>query len=169
MSSEILFLESSTDVLPIYHLIHDIYVYLDAGDRLALSTFNLTPTQFTVLQLIDPEQGERLTNLSRLMMLAKSTITRLIDQLEEVGYVRRDDDPDDRRAQRVVLTSSGRELRQQAGETHHCSLERRFQALGEADRQIFATLLYKLRAGLRLDLEDKEYVNTSNETGSRGR
>jgi DNA-binding MarR family transcriptional regulator len=137
-------------------------VYLDAGDRLTLAGTNLTPTQFTVLQLIDPGQGERLTRLSQLMMLAKSTITRLIDQLEEAGYVQRDDDPDDRRAQRVVLTASGRELRLQTGETHHWSLERRFQVLDEGERQRFASLLYRLREGLRLDLEAKNCTETAN-------
>ena len=47
-----------------YRLIHDVYVLLDFGDRLVLDPFGLTTTQFRLLNLIDPDNGLRLTRLS---------------------------------------------------------------------------------------------------------
>ncbi len=49
-----------------------------------------------------------MTVLGERLMLSKSTITRIVDQLEERSWVRRIPDPVDRRAQDVILTPEER-------------------------------------------------------------
>lgn len=136
-----------------YRLIHDLYVLLDAGDRQVLQPFDLTPSQFTLLTLLDTNNGQRLTTLSDRLLVARSTITRLIDQLETAGLVQRVVDPADRRAQQVVLSSAGAALVNRAGAVHQASLAERFAALMPADQAALVDLLLSLRAGLRAQLQ----------------
>lgn len=135
-----------------YRMFHDIYVLLDDGDRRVLRAFNLSPSQFAVLLLLDSEEGWRLTDLSERLLVDKSTITRIVDRLEGAGLVRREADADDRRVQRVVLTAQGREMRDQARAAHERSIERRMAALDAGEQRQLLALLTRLRDGLRADL-----------------
>ncbi|MGQ9928127.1 MAG: MarR family winged helix-turn-helix transcriptional regulator [Chloroflexaceae bacterium] len=135
-----------------YRMFHDIYVLLDDGDRRVLRTFNLSPSQFAVLLLLDREAGWRLTDLSERLLVDKSTITRIIDRLESAGLVRREADPDDRRVQRVVLTGQGQETRDRARTAHERSIERRMGALDPDEQRQLLALLTRLRDGLQADL-----------------
>jgi DNA-binding MarR family transcriptional regulator len=136
-----------------YRLIHDIYVLLDDGDRRVLSTCNLTTSQYAVLRLLDVNEGRRLTSLSDQLLCARSTITRIVDQLEDLGLVRRIDDPEDRRAQRAVLTLEGTNMLEAARSTHCASVIKRMDSLTEAEQQQLVQLLGKLRSGLRDQLD----------------
>jgi DNA-binding MarR family transcriptional regulator len=146
----------ASDVLSLAHqqhrLIHDIYVLLDDGDRRVLEVTNLTPLEFAVLQRMDHDRGRRLTDVGAELLCVKSTITRLVDRLEEAGLVQRTPDPDDRRAQRVILTPHGDEVRATAIALHDAAVERRMSLLAPAEQEILMDLLTKLRSGLSGDL-----------------
>jgi len=132
-----------------YRMFHDIYILLDSSDRQILSAFNLTTSQYTTLLLLDVSNGQRLGYLSDRLLVDKSTVTRIIDQLEREGLVQRVADPTDRRAQRVLLTSAGLERRTKAYAAHTESLERRLNSLTPVEQTLLRDLLVKLRAGLR--------------------
>src|SRR5262249_59434059 len=51
--------------------------------------------------------GVRATELARLSGRHKQVVGRLVDELEELGYVERRPDPEDRRAKLVVPTERG--------------------------------------------------------------
>ena len=91
-----------------YRLIHDVYVLLDYGDRLVLDSFGLTPTEFRLLNLIDPDTGQRLTTLSDRLLRSKSQVTRVVDSLEDKDLVKSKNDLDERHAQKVVLTCANK-------------------------------------------------------------
>lgn len=133
----------------LYRLIHDLYVVIDAGDRDVLEPFGLTPSQYRVLVLLDANYGQRLITLSDRLLVARSTITRLIDQMEDAGWVHRIDDPSDRRAQHVALTPMGLALRNQAYAAHEHSIEDRMGVLGERDQQRLIDFFLRMRAALR--------------------
>lgn len=137
-----------------YRLIHDVYVLLDNGDSAVLRQFGLTATQMSVLRQLEQGEGCRLTTLSKRVMRSKSAITRIIDSLEEKGLVARVGDPDDRRAQRVVLTGEGREFRDGVSRQHLQSLAQRFEVLEEGEQQALTGLLKKLREGLAAQLRE---------------
>ncbi|MCX7791660.1 MAG: MarR family transcriptional regulator [Chloroflexaceae bacterium] len=139
-----------------HRLIHDIYVLLDDGDRRVLQKVNLSPLEFSVLQRLDTAQGRRLTDIGAELLCVKSTITRLVDRLEAHGLVRRTPDPDDRRAQRLLLTPRGLALRDEAIRLHDAAVERRMGLLEPAEQQQLRMLLEKLRAGLSEDLESAD-------------
>jgi MarR family 2-MHQ and catechol resistance regulon transcriptional repressor len=136
-----------------YRLLHDIYVLLDDGDHRVLAAYDLTPSQYAVLLLLDGQEGSRLTTVSDRLLLARSTITRIVDQLEQAGLVRRESDPDDRRAQRVILTGEGEARRKAAQESHDQSVERRLMTLDRPEHEQLLSLLSKLRQSLRERLD----------------
>ena len=135
-----------------YRMIHDIYVLLDDGDRRVLREFNLNTSQFAVLRLLDTDGGWRLTDLSERLLFDKSTITRIIDRLEQSNLVQRIADAADRRVQRVVLTPAGLAQREVALAAHERSVERRMAVLDSSEQHCLHQLLDKLRSGLENDI-----------------
>ena len=142
-----------TEQQTIYRRIHDLYVQLCAGDRRIFKTHNVNNSQYAVLVLLDAKEGHRLSELSRRLLRPKSTITRIVDQLESAGFARRIDDPEDGRAQLVMLTPKGEILREKAYLTHYDSLKRRFDSLDQSEQKQLIRLMEKLRNGLSYDLE----------------
>ena len=139
-----------------YRMIHNVYVLLDDGDRRVLHQYGLTLPQYRVLKSLDIRQGRRLTTLSQRLLCAKSTITRIVDQLEKDGLVRRTTDEEDRRALRVLLTDAGAELLAVARAAHEGVVERRLNRVLTVDEQVtLRDLLEKLRDGLVRELYDR--------------
>lgn len=64
------------------------------------------PRHGAVLAYLD-EQGSRATELAELSGQHKQVIGTLIDELEVLGYVKREPDPLDRRAKLIVPTAKG--------------------------------------------------------------
>jgi DNA-binding MarR family transcriptional regulator len=136
-----------------YRLVHDVYVLLDYGDRLVLNEFGLTTTQYRLLNLIDASKGRRLTTLSDRLIRSKSQVTRTIDLLEEAGLIKRSSDGSDGRAQLIVLTKKGSQLRDKANREHTKSLQARFGILDNREQQQLVSLLDKLQHGMAEYLE----------------
>lgn len=67
---------------------------------------DLHPRHGAVLAYLD-EDGIRATELARLTGLHKQMIGRIVDELEELGYVDRRPDPEDRRAKLIFPTERG--------------------------------------------------------------
>jgi DNA-binding MarR family transcriptional regulator len=150
------FLKQSTYAQNNYRLIHDIYVLLDADDRRVLQQFDLTSSQYRVLTLLAAEPEWRLIDLSDAMLCVRSTVTRIVDNLESSGLVLRVDHPADRRAQRLTLTPEGRQLLDRAQVAHGQALE---QSLGLADiasQEHLMGLLQSLRAHLSVHLDQMD-------------
>lgn len=102
-----------------YHLLTSLYVHMiDAEDGLFASIGVERNVFWALWHIGRSPQGTSMTDLSRTILSDKSTITHLIDRLEEAGLARRDIHRQDRRVRRLVLTQQGHELRQQLIEAH---------------------------------------------------
>ncbi|UDM32018.1 MarR family winged helix-turn-helix transcriptional regulator [Lentilactobacillus laojiaonis] len=64
---------------------------------------------FYILFLLD-HPGSSQDDLTRIMFLDHSTITRSVAKLIKLGYIYRQDDPDDKRASRLYVTDAGKKL-----------------------------------------------------------
>jgi DNA-binding MarR family transcriptional regulator len=71
------------------------------------------PRHGAILGYLDAD-GVRPSDLARLSGRHKQIVGRLVDELEELGYVRREPDPADRRAKLVVPTERGLDEQRQA-------------------------------------------------------
>lgn len=64
--------------------------------------------QLSVLGALVRRGPRRITELAALEQVAQPTMTALVSRMERGGWLRRDPDPEDRRAVRVAITESGR-------------------------------------------------------------
>lgn len=79
--------------------------------------------------------------LGAVLGLAKSSLTGLVDRSERNGLVRREPDPKDMRAVRVVLTSQGGGLAEKFYTETCRRVEKLPEGLGAAERDVLAGLL----------------------------
>jgi DNA-binding MarR family transcriptional regulator len=82
--------------------------------------------------------------LSEELRIDRSVMVGIADELEKTGYVRRERDPEDRRAYAVTITASGRRALAKAEKTIPEFLDRTFAALTPTERDQLTALLGKL-------------------------
>lgn len=103
-----------TEIAP--RLIHDIVATADVFLRESARLFRphgLTAAQFNVLNLLATraeDAGFSQRELADALVVDRSNVTGLVDRMEAAGWLRRVDDPGDRRVYRVKLTAAGRKL-----------------------------------------------------------
>jgi DNA-binding MarR family transcriptional regulator len=85
--------------------------YMSLGHRIVdgviAAGFPQRPAHSAVMAHIDIEGGTRLTTIAARANITPQAVGELVDDLERLGYVVRQPDPDDRRAKRIVLTERG--------------------------------------------------------------
>ena len=72
-----------------------------------LAPWSITPQRFSALTVISRNAQLKLTQLARILGIARSGAVLLVDALATMGYVERVPSPDDRRAYGLVLTPKG--------------------------------------------------------------
>ena len=94
----------------------------------------ISAAQFNVLMLLNESpDGVRPSDLTQALVVDPSSITYVLDRMEELGWLRRATDSDDRRAWRIVLTAAGRELHSQVAPLYTTALRQTLCNL-DADR-----------------------------------
>lgn len=68
---------------------------------------SIRPSYLGVLMVLWTEDGLHATDLGRRAGLEPSSMTGLLDRMERDGLIRREPDPDDRRAQQIFITEAG--------------------------------------------------------------
>jgi DNA-binding MarR family transcriptional regulator len=79
-------------------------------DRQRICCYDISVTQYYAINALVARGAQALKKLATELRLDKSTTSRLVDSLEEKGYVRRSADPGDGRAIRIDVTSKGLEM-----------------------------------------------------------
>lgn len=79
-------------------------------NRNEICCFDVSVSQCHALELLAAHQPVSVGGLASRMFLEISTMSRVLDQLEKKGYVRRAHPPEDDRAWKLTLTASGRRL-----------------------------------------------------------
>ena len=117
------------------HVAHDLQARMET----ALQELGLSGAKYWALrQLAQSAQPLTLRELAEGQKCAPSNITQLVDRLEADGFVRRIDEPQDRRSKRAELTALGIE-KQAAGAKAVAKVQSAFLAtLSGADREALA-------------------------------
>jgi DNA-binding MarR family transcriptional regulator len=76
----------------------------------------------------------RVKELAEAVVLSPTAMSRFVDRVEKAGYVRREPDPDDRRALQITITDAGRDLLRRMWPIYSRGIEERFGRQGEAFR-----------------------------------
>jgi len=85
-------------------LIHEIGLLASKLFNRQIKEVGLTRSQWHLLYLLYEQDGQTQTELADHLTMAKPPLGKIVDRLEEDGWVIRKDDPQDRRAKRVFLT-----------------------------------------------------------------
>jgi DNA-binding MarR family transcriptional regulator len=99
------------------HAHHQVTRTLDAELR---EEHDLTLGEYDVLLRLvrAPDRTLRMTEIAQRILISPSGLTRVVDGLEEKGWVQRRRDSDDARVVRARLTDAGREKVRKAARTH---------------------------------------------------
>ncbi|CAN5655746.1 MAG: MarR family transcriptional regulator [Chloroflexia bacterium] len=106
---------------------------------------SLSVGRFDVVNHAGLHEGATQQELADALLVTKGNICQLLDSLERDGLLRRQKEG---RANRVYLTSTGREIRERAMERHISEISRSMSALDDDEQQTLLTLLRKLERGL---------------------
>lgn len=98
------------DRAPAFRL-HRVQRLLRAHLLGVLAPEELTPEQFFVLMRLHPHQGKTQRQLGDPTLDDRASVSRQVASLERRGLLRRESNPEDRRAVLVCLTQEGRALR----------------------------------------------------------
>ena len=74
---------------------------------LALEPWGITPPRYSAMVIVSLNPGLKLTQLAKIMGIARSGAVILVDALAELGYMERQPAPEDRRAFSLALTPKG--------------------------------------------------------------
>ncbi|MEH3103108.1 MAG: MarR family transcriptional regulator [Sphingomonas phyllosphaerae] len=80
-----------------------------------LDAIGITYPQYLVLHALWEQDARMIGAIAERLALESSTVTPLVKRLEAAGHVSRQRNPDDERQVRVLLTDSGRALRERCG------------------------------------------------------
>ena len=95
-----------------------------------------------------PQQRLRMAELARQVGLSTSGLTRLIDRIEQAGYVGRQACATDRRGAEAVLTDEGQAVLRSALPAHLESIETNLVAPLGDDVRLLEDLLRRVRDGI---------------------
>lgn len=131
-------------------LIKQINDELRKNGNNALRSQDMTLTQLDALAELDrsPEGQRSLKQLEQLLHVAQSTAAGIIARLEQKGLVEGFGDVEDRRVKLVRITPEGAACVRTALHHRAEAEERLLSGLTETEREIFYTLLKKVRDSL---------------------
>ncbi|MHC1712285.1 MAG: MarR family winged helix-turn-helix transcriptional regulator [Solidesulfovibrio sp.] len=117
---------------------------------------DVTPEQWVVLYRLFETQGLTQCGLGERTVKDKTTITRILDRLEAKGLVTRRRDLQDRRSQRIFLTSDGETLIQRLVPLVRRYAAEAFADVGSDDRDALHRILGNIESRLDAMLEPKD-------------
>ena len=134
-------------------LLHDVARLMRTVFDRRGKELGLTRSQWWVLTMLYAKEGVTQSELADFMELEKATLGRLLDRLEEKGWVERRTDVLDRRVNRLYLTDKVQEvmraLRKTAADVRNDALG----DMGDSERERFVDTLLKIKTNL-LTLDD---------------
>lgn len=106
---------------------------------------DLTPTQFSVLDVLYSKGPMKIAELIDSILATSGNMTVVIRNMEKKGWVTRHTCPDDKRAYLVILTDAGRQVIERALPLHIEKIEETFSVLTEDEQEELIRLLKKFK------------------------
>ena len=119
---------------PLIRRVHQIGVSIFADE---FKEKDITPLQFSILWVLTTHSGEDQASLAQYVALDRTTCSNIVSRLEERGYLRREVDPENKRAKLVYITDTGRELFREVEVLMEKVSKRLLKPLNLEERKIF--------------------------------
>lgn len=114
----------------------------------------LTRSQWLVLRRLDRRPGASQSELADLLEVEKATAGRLIDRLEENGWIVRRPDPDDRRINRVHMTEKGERVNNAISPIAHEMVDEALSGLSRDDQERLADMMVEVKRRLQIMVDE---------------
>jgi MarR family transcriptional regulator for hemolysin len=130
------------------YLIGDVSrIFRTVYDR-RVEPLGLTRAQWRVLSRINRMEGATQTELASVLEIEKPTLGRLLDRLEDKGWVERTPDPHDGRTKRVSLTESAQPVLEEMYELGDEILDAAVSGLSEKEAKQLREALNRVKHNL---------------------
>ncbi|NLW15947.1 MAG: MarR family transcriptional regulator [Erysipelothrix sp.] len=126
--------------------------------KVSLKDSVLTVNEFTVMEALSTKKELVTQELAGKILIPNSSLTYVLDILEEKGYLSRRKDENDRRRQIVSLTKEGQRVFDEIYAQHFEYMENIFSVLSDEEQETLTTLLKRVgkHAESQLNCEDCE-------------
>ena len=109
-----------------------------------LAREDLTPLDFGVMVAVLEQPGGGQRQVAKSMGVDAVNFGQMIDALERKGLIKRQIDPDDRRARQLYVTPRGTDLRRRLRPSLLSAQERLLKPLSKTERTVFLDLLVRV-------------------------
>ncbi|OEK21672.1 MarR family transcriptional regulator [Staphylococcus saprophyticus] len=108
--------------------------------------YGLNVTEFAVMELLYNKGDQPIQRIGNRVLIASSSITYVVDKLEEKGCIVRQRNEKDKRVTNASLTDKGRSMMDEIFPDHASTLESTFSVITDEEITVLQTTLKKLSA-----------------------
>ncbi len=127
-------------------LISQLGFFSSKGFVEALAPAGIDPRQFLLMRFVATSEGQSQQALAERLDVPPSRMVALVDRLEDVGFIERRPDPEDRRVRGLHLTRKGRGVLERASKIAIDYETRLCAGINRKEREQLIDLLQKLQA-----------------------
>ncbi len=120
-----------------------------------------TRRQWLLMRRLGRRPGASQSELAEMMEVEKATAGRIIDRLEENGWLERRPDKDDRRIKRIYMTARGQGVHDTIGPLAEAMVEEELSGLTRTEREQLTDLMINVKRRLQEMAEENEPVEAS--------
>ncbi|MBV4418015.1 MarR family transcriptional regulator [Clostridium tyrobutyricum] len=116
---------------------HNVFQYLKTN----LEVLDVTPVQYGILKCLWTEDSQTPKQIADILGLDGSTITGILDRMEKKKFLKRTENPQDRRTIKVVITDEGSRLQKPVEEVVNKVNQYMLEIFTEKDQKKFKEFL----------------------------
>jgi len=105
---------------------------------------DLTPEQFLLIDLLWNQGVMSQQEIADTMQKDKNSVTKLVDALEKKNLVTRQQDPNDRRSNKLLLTDEANALKKKAKQVGILTIDGVLEGISQEEQEIFLKVLHKM-------------------------
>lgn len=129
-----------------FHLAHAIKQQL--GNQLDAQNLGIAPMHVRVMKVIHRKKSCTAIDIASLFKRDKAQITRIVKQLIDQGYVKKEPNPEDNRSQFLVLTSQGKAIQENLLKFSEEMQQQITQGIDLKEMETFIKVAQKMTANL---------------------
>jgi len=137
-------------------IVTQLFIHCHKKEARFVHIYNVTPIEFRTLRFLNNSRKLTVGELAHDMDLTTSRITRIIDSLEEKGYVIREPGKNDRRIYNLSLTATGKRQIKKMLYDYLSLHEDILKTIKPEDQKVMLRYLLKLKNALEEWLYDKD-------------
>ncbi|MDD5190088.1 MAG: MarR family transcriptional regulator [Dehalococcoidales bacterium] len=106
---------------------------------------DITPPHFGIMKILNDAGDMHISKVADWLQVPRSQMTHMVDKLENLGYICRENDTEDRRSIKIRLTEKGKQVFQEWIQTVHEGTRQFIDCLSDAEIEELAGSLASLR------------------------